>query len=159
MAELPSIPLTPTLPAAPQVKAPRLPVKVTKINVETGVGAPGGFSGASNKIPSVEAAKYQAAQGKLAAQLAQANSLQGKVTGAQAAQLADAKKKLSNAQSAAAKKAANIKKSAPDFTNPVSVPKIPEKPEIDLPQVDLPQAPNVPEAPTIPSVSVPKIGP
>ncbi len=145
---LPSI-SAPPLPAAPKVKAPKLPAP-TKINIKTGTGAPGGFSGAATKKPGQEMAKLSAAAGTVSGQITQVAALATNPLAAAA--LAPIKAKLSSLAAGYKKKAADAGKSAVDFVRPAKIPKLPAKPNIDIPKLDLPKLPAVPSIPSVPSV-------
>ena len=163
---LPSLSPTPSLPSlslpkppAANVKTPKLKAPI-KINVKTGTGTPGGFSGASTKKPSTESAKLSAAAGTVAGQIATIASLATNPLAAVA--LAPIKAKLSSLAAGYKKKAADVTKSANDYSRPAKVPKLPSAPKIDVPKLDIPKLPATPQVsvPSIPSVpSAPSASP
>jgi hypothetical protein len=153
-----SLPQTPSVsgvsvPKIPEVKTPKLPTIPTKIDVTTGKGVPGGFSAENVKVPSIESSKYAAANAKLSSQMSKVNSLSATSPEA-AAKLSPIKSQLQSNIDSNSKKLTDIKKSAPDFTNPASVPKLPPTPEIKVPDLKLPDLPPAPTLPSTPSLPI-----
>lgn len=165
MATLPTVLKTPSAPtpSLPKVKAPKLPAP-TKINIKTGSGVPGEFSGAANKIPTQEISKLKAAEAKTTGQLTELSNLEK--TPSDAAILAPLKSKVSSQSAAYKKKASDAERSAVDFRRPAAIPKLPSPPSIKVPELNVPSLPSAPSVPqpgistnlSVPSLpSVPKI--
>jgi len=147
------------VPSVPGVKGPKLPTVPTTINIKSGKGVPGGFTGASNKKASQEVSKLSAAASSIGAQISKVSGL---ITGPlSAAVLAPIKSRLITQQSAFSKKAADAKKSAYDYSQATAVPKLPSSPSISVPQVSIPQLPNATSVPVVSSLPsapvIPKI--
>jgi hypothetical protein len=162
-SDIPSInpPSLPTVPSV-EVKKPKLPVKTTKININTGKGVPGNFSASSLKSPAGEVSKLSGTLSSIGSKASTAASLiASPISGASKLAVSKYQKKLSGAKTAAAKKMAAAAK-APDFASlktslptPPTIPsvQVPEMPTLpDVPKVEVPSSPNI-LAPSIPSVS------
>lgn len=170
---IPSVP-TPSVSdvALPKVTVPSVKGSLpTKIDVNTGVGVPGGFSAqntiedkskALNSAYSSQMAQVQAQKASLASKLGDPKYDQEAVkTKLESLNKSEASlSKLQNKASAMKNKGfSTIKGSVPS----VSVPKV-NVPSLSLPSVDVPVVPTVnvpsvslPTAPTVPSVNIPSI--
>lgn len=165
----------PSIPKLPDVPQPKLPLIPTKIDVKNGSGVPGGFSGASVKIPSVELKSLSESKTKITSQLSELNSAQSKLNNLSkfgdpnklapgvSEKLTSMKTKLTSQLNGLNKKSADISKSAVDFTKAGAIPPMPSVPKISVPTVDIPKIPPIPSVPTvsgIPTVpNLPQISP
>jgi len=121
----------------------------TKINVKTGSGVPGGFSGASVKQPGSELGKLAAAASTVASQVGQLASL---ATNPLAAAVLKPLKSAVGAMAAGyKKKMADTKKSAVNFAKPTGIPKLPSAPKINVPKLNIPTLPAAPQSPVLSS--------
>jgi hypothetical protein len=130
--------LLPTIPSA----AP------TKIDVTSGAGVPGGFSGGSNKKPSDEVSRLNTSMAAISAKKANvAAAIQNKQPGVSSADL----DKLQGMEAKTKKKLAVASK-APDFSKQAKLPSAPKSPAV--PDFAAAGIPSVPAAAT-PDVSEP----
>lgn len=130
--------------------------KVVKINTQTGVGVPGGFSGASSLQPT-------SLMSKLSSQLSAISSAKSKVLSAlnsgQKGVTTATLKKLNSMESSVTSKM-NAAAGAPDFTKyspilpkPIDVPSTPNFAASGIKVPITPSTPSVPSTPLIPSTS------
>jgi hypothetical protein len=153
----PSVPSVPSMPGASSLGSISKPSTVVKIDTQTGVGVPGGFSGGSNIKPTSMLSKLQSAQSAISSAKAKVvaalNSGQKGVTASSLNKLNGMQSSVSSKMKAA-QQAPDFQKYQPILPKPVDMP---STPNFQSAGIYVPSTPSVPTTPNVQSTSMPSL--